>query len=104
MKRREFLILFGAFCISGCGGGGGSSQIKTQVNLEGSSRNIEINSNSTVIEAIAAAFPYKKGDNETTINGITDNWRYTVNGQEPSIYAGNYRLNSDSTIDLYRIS
>ncbi len=115
MERREFLewlgMVIGSVAIgtvtTGCGGGVTSTSNKsfqTEIILNGKTgKTVSVNSGETVIDVIKKAFPYQKLKDTTVIDGISGNWRYSVNGIEPEVYAGNYHLKSDSTIDLQLI-
>lgn len=112
MKRREFLKwLMGAFgsatvsiFFAGCGGGessfSSSDTLQVQVDHDKTVKTISVDSGETALDAIKKAFSYQKLQDATVIDGISGNWRYSVNGIEPTIYAGNYLLNTDSQIHL----
>ncbi len=111
MERREFLEWLGVVGLvaigtvtTGCGGGVTSTSTKsfqTKISLNGKARKtVSVNSGETVLGAIKKAFPYQRLENATVIDDISGNWRYSVNGIEPKVYAGNYHLRSDSIIDL----
>jgi len=115
MKRREFLKwLAGAVAafssgmlISGCGGSNSISATtsrKAQITLNGkTSKTVSVNAGETVLDAIKKAFPYRKLEEATIIDGTEGNWRYSLNGAEPDIYAGDCVLDCDSTIRLQLI-
>ena len=124
VSRREFLfsaltgvttILGGtllATLISGCGGQANSpslvdNKIKVVLAMDGlSAREIEVSPGASVLDAICAAYSYERIGNLTKINGQIGSYKYFINGVEPSgvgSYAGDYKISSNSTINLQMI-
>ncbi len=117
MTRREaarLLILYGlggTTVITGCGGGinedenvlGNTPKIEVKVCLNQTTETtVKIPRGSTVLTAIRRRpFYYHQSDDGTTIiNGIRGPWRYAINGIEPRVYAGDYRLTTNCRLDL----
>lgn len=115
MQRRKFLtwtvsglgIIAANVMLSGCGGGSASQISNThqiQLFVNGKLKIETIRSGETVLDAIKKTCSYQQG-NQTTIDGVTQDWRYEINGFEPvNIYADDYRITADSTIHLQSIN
>lgn len=114
MQRRDFLrrtigiIGIGVVntLLAGCGGANvtnTSGALQVQVDINGKSKTVTLNSGQTVLDAIKKTFSYKRLSDSTIIDGITANWRYAINGIEPDIYAGDYNLDTNCAIALRSI-
>lgn len=93
-------------------------QFSVQLTIEGASpKTVTIDSGSSALAVIQEAYTYEKGTRSTTINGISNSWSYTVNGEMPidttgrldsqgnPLYLGiaEYQITKDCTIDLQRL-
>lgn len=110
MTRREFLesmikgsmttalLVFGSSEITLS-----ASTVRVRINLPNGWRIVSMTSGNTVLTAIRSGFAYSETRDGTIINGLRGSWKYRVNGYWPNVYAGNYRLNANCTVDLARM-
>ncbi|MEI6039849.1 MAG: hypothetical protein WCP93_00680 [Candidatus Berkelbacteria bacterium] len=76
-------------------------QFSVQLTIEDAKlKTVTVTADDTALSAIQKAYTYTRDADGTTIDGTKHFWSYTVDGIEPKVYIGDYKITKNCKINL----